>query len=363
MEVHCDGCAGCCMDWTALLERDGDGSENGTELECSTDADSGSSEAGLSESSPRGRVGNSDAGATSRPPFDSDANFVPLTREEVRTLLERGLAAAMTPRFWHARDESEAVEIDGHAVAAIADRPVFFVGLRKPPKPVTPFGRTEPTWLPACVFLDPTTLQCRIHDEEHFPTECGAYPAHNLELDQETECERVEAAFGGDRLVDDRVTDDEIADEPLLGLQAIGEKLFCHPQPTELEGVIDRLEAGTLRPADRAECLAVASASSSGTLAVSESHYEQGKARALEAMDGDTGNDSDDGHDDDTDGDAAAGESETRSWVGPAIREWTRRYRHHQQSTPGDATPPAELAVDIEEARGAPETPGWDALE
>ncbi|ELY97840.1 YkgJ family cysteine cluster protein [Natrialba asiatica] len=349
MEVHCDGCAGCCMDWTALLERDGDGSENGAELECNTDDDSDSSEAALSESGPRGRFG--DADAMNRAPFDADANFVPLTREEVRTMLDRGLAAAMTPRFWHARDESEAVEIDGHAVAAIADRPVFFVGLRKPPKPVAPFGRADPTWLPTCVFLDPTTLQCRIHDDEHFPTECGAYPAHNLELDQETECERVEATFGGDRLVDDRVTDDELADGPLLGSQAIGEKLFCHPQPTELEGVIDRLSTGTLRPADRAECLAVASASSSGTLAISESHYERGKVRALETMD------------DDTDGDAAAGESETHSWVGPAIREWTRRYRHHQQSTPGDDAPPAELAVDIEETRGAPETPGWDALE
>ncbi|ELZ06466.1 hypothetical protein C482_01570 [Natrialba chahannaoensis JCM 10990] len=328
MEVHCAGCAGCCMDWTALLD---------------------DHEMDQTRQHGRGRFADASASADSeserRPPFDSDANFVPLTRNEVRAFLEKGMAAAMTPRFWHAHDEHEAVEIDGQQVAAIAGRPVFFVGLRKPPKPVAPFGRAEPTWLPTCVFLDPTTLQCRIHDDEQFPAECGVYPAHNLELGHETECERVEEAFGDDRLLDDQLSANELGDGPLLGSQAVGEKLFCHPRPDDLAGIIKRLEVGTLRPEDRAECIAVASASSPGTFAISEHHYETGKARAMETMTSARG------------GDSADSTPDSKSWVGPAIDDW---HEHYDTAAHDDGSAPSpDLAVTVEEDRGAPKTPGW----
>ncbi|QSX00790.1 YkgJ family cysteine cluster protein [Haloterrigena alkaliphila] len=323
MEVHCEGCAGCCLDWRPLLEdapRTNDATRGRRRTPFDTDA---------------------------RAPLDDDTSFVPLTREEVRSFLEDGMAAALTPRFWRARDADEGVEIDGRSVAAVAGRPVFFVGLRKPPKPVAPFGREETTWLPACVFLDPTTLQCRIHGDERFPDECGAYPAYNLALEQETECQRVESAFGGERLLEAEVDAD--LDGLLLGSQALGAKLFVHPDPERLEGIVDRSAAGELTAADRAECLGVAAGSSPGTLAISESHYEWGKARALETA-----------RDDDRD----TGERETgdrgrdESWVGPAIREWQRRYRDANGTVP-----PADVAGYVEVDRGAPETPGWDALE
>lgn len=325
MEVHCEGCAGCCLDWRPLLE---DGADRSTRR--------------------RRREPFSDEPDAERAPFDDDTSFVPLTREEVRSFLEAGMAPALTPRFWRARDASEAVAIDGHSVAAVAGRPVFFVGLRKPPKPVAPFDREEPTWLPTCVFLDPTTLQCRIHQDDLFPEECGAYPKHNLALEQETECERVESAFGGERLLEADVeagADD--LDGLLLGSQALGAKLFAHPRPDALEGIVDRAVTGDLTAADRAECLAVAAASSPGTLATSEYHYEWGTERALEttADDRDTADGSPDGE-------------REESWVGPAIREWHRRRRDA-----GDAVPDSAIATAIEDDRGAPETPGWDALE
>ncbi|ELY46756.1 zinc/iron-chelating domain-containing protein [Natronorubrum sulfidifaciens] len=305
MEVDCAGCAGCCLDWRPLLEAEGD------------------------ETDHQRRRPFDDPNAT-RAPLDDDPIFVPLTRDEVRAFLEVGLAAALTPRFWHARETSEGVEIDDRSVAAVAGRPVFFVGLRKPPKPVAPVGREEPTWLPTCVFLDPTTLQCRVHGGEHFPEECSAYPKHTLTLEHETECERVESAGGGERLLDAAVDDD--LDGLLLGSQALGAKLFAHPQPDALEGVIDRAAAGTLTTADRAECLAVAAASSPGTLATSDHHYEQALDRVLEQAD---------------DG----------SWVGPAIREWQRR------RDTGEGVPSPAVADRVEVDRGASETPGWDALE
>ncbi|WP_265109541.1 YkgJ family cysteine cluster protein [Halosolutus halophilus] len=330
MEVHCEGCAGCCLDWRSLLDsddHDGSGSQH-------------------DRRGPR----KSGSGGPRREPLDDDPTFVPLTRDEVRTFLERGMAAAATPRFWHAADESEGVEIDGHTVAAVAGRPAFFVGLRKPPKPVAPFGRDEETWLPACVFLDPTTLQCRIHDDgDLFPGECGAYPEHNLALDQETECERVEAAFGGDRLVDDS------HDEPdglLLGSQAVGAKLFCHPEPERLEGIVDRAASGDLTAADRAELVAVAAASSPGTLAVSEHHYDRAKARALAT------NSADDPEEGRADGGAIEETGSDGDWIGPAIREWTERRRRADGTVPRSA-----IAKTIEDARGAPETPGWDAVD
>ncbi len=310
MEVDCEGCAGCCLDWRSLLDS-----------------------AASRRSDRRGpRRQATDGGH--RDPLDSDTNFVPLTRDEVRTFLDRGLAAALTPRFWYAADDSEGVEIDGYTIAAITERPVFFIGLRKPPKPVAPFGCEENVWLPACVFLDPATLQCRIHDDDCFPEECRSYPEQTLALDQETECERVESAFGGDRLLEGS------HDEPeglLLGTQAIGTKLFCHPKPERLNGIVERAADGTLTAADRAEPIAVAAASAPGTIAISDHHYEAAIEQATAAADTDT--------------DAGA-------WVGPAIREWIDR---HQQA---DGTvPPSAVAETIEAGRGAPETPGWDVVD
>ncbi|WP_121743977.1 YkgJ family cysteine cluster protein [Natronorubrum halophilum] len=320
MEVNCRGCAGCCLDWRPLLENDADRSTHRQR-----------------------RAPFNDESETERTPLDEDTSFVALTRDEVRAFLEAGMAPALTPRFWRARDADEGVEIDGHSVAAVAGRPVFFVGLRKPPKPVAPFDREEPAWLPTCVFLDPATLQCRIHDDELFPGECGAYPKHNIALEQETECERVESNFGGERLLEAGIEDDAgDLDGLLLGSQALGAKLFAHPRPDALEGIVERTAAGELTAADRAECLAVAAASSPGTLATSDHHYERGKERALETA---------------TDGHGAAAERDG-SWVGPAIREWYRRKRNA-----GETVPSSDTATAVEEARGAPETPGWDALE
>lgn len=325
MEVNCEGCAGCCLNWRSHLESVTDR----TEIEGQRD-----------QRGPHEPAGDGPRWA----PLDDDSNFVPLTRDEVRSFLDRGMAAALTPRFWHAADDSEGVDIDGISVAAIAGRPVFFVGLRKPPKPVAPFGREEATWLPACVFLDPTTLQCRIHDDPLFPDECGAYPEHNLALDQETECERVEAAFGGDRLVDDSHDD---PDGLLLGPQAIGAKLFRHPVPERLEGIVERAASGSLTATDRAEPIAVAAASSPGTIAISEHHYERARERALATDDADGAKEPE-----------ATGDGRGANWVGPAIREWIER---HQQAD--ETVPPSTVAKTIEDERGAPETPGWDAVD
>ena len=320
MEVNCEGCAGCCLDWRRLLPESKTGARDAVDGDGRRRRDPFESE---------------DAVESSREPLDDDPTFVPLTRDEVRAFLEAEMADALTPRFWYARDKREGVEIDGHPIAAVAGRPVFFVGLRKPPKPVAPFDRDDPAWLPTCVFLDPTTLQCRIHEDELFPAECGAYPERNLALAQETECERVESAVGGDRLL---AADHDDPDGLLLGSQAIGTKLFCHPRPRDLEGVIERATADDLTRRDRAEPIAVAAASSPGTLAISEYHYEQATAQLLEGAGADVK--------------PPAGDS----WVGPAIRDWHTRCREA-----GEAVPSPAVADAVEDERGAPETPGWNA--
>ncbi|MHC3436607.1 YkgJ family cysteine cluster protein [Natrialbaceae archaeon A-gly3] len=289
MEVNCAGCAGCCIDWRPLGGDDPDHERRGPWQ-----------------------------------PLDDMYNFLALTRDEVRAFLEAGLADALTPRLWatDSDGDGEGLEIDGQRVAAVAGRPAFFVGLRKPPKPVAPFDLEDERWLPACVFLDPTTLQCRIHGDDLFPAECEAYPAHNLALEAETECERVEDAFGGERLLEDDPGD---VDGLLLGPGAIGAKVFAHPWPEDLEGVLERAARDDLTRDDRAEFLAVAAASSPGTLGISDYHYERARERALEAD----------------------------SWVGTAFEEWTARHDAGE-------LPEAELARTIEDDRGAPETPGWE---
>jgi Fe-S-cluster containining protein len=312
MRVDCEGCAGCCVDWHALAPDLLDDPEH----------------------------------AGDRRPLDDATNFVPLERDEVRALLEAGHGAALRPRLWtlpdceendvgedpaatganadtdiDREDPTAPVEIDGYRLAGVNGRPVFYVGLRKPPKPVAPAGHDEPTWLPTCTFLDPETLQCRIHDSDLYPNACAAYPGFNLLLEQTTECERVERSGGGERLLDDEPP----ADPPGVGLgpQALGAKLFAHPEPDSLEGTIERLASGAATTADRRTFVTVAAASSPGTLAVSGDWRE----RAREEFD--------------------AGES----WVSGAIEEW-------EELAGGDAD--SGLGERVETDRGAPDTPGWD---
>jgi hypothetical protein len=321
MEVNCRGCAGCCLDWRSLCADETTGAD-GRRIGRAATGDP----ANDIEREPPTRV-----------PLGGSYNFVALTGDEVRTFLDGGAAAALTARFWTVEDEHEGIEIGDRHVAAIAGRPVFFVGLRKPPKPVAPFDREESAWLPTCIFLDPTTLQCRIHGDERFPEECAGYPGQPLAHGVDTECERVENRFGGDRLLDDEHGD---VDAGLFGPQALGGKLFCHPRPEALEGLLDRLAASGLEPADRADCLAVAAASSPGTVEISDHHYERAYDRALETLErGD----------------------EDATWIGPAIEAWNRRFA--KQDGGHGTAPGPEVARTVEEQRGAPETPGWDVLE
>lgn len=283
MEVNCEGCAGCCIDWRSLTPDDVDHERRGP-----------------------------------RRPLDDVYDLVPLTRDDARAFLERGLGDAMTPRLWEA---DSGVEIDGVTLAAIDGQPAFFLGLRKPPKPVDPFGQS-PAWLPTCVFLDPTTLQCRIHESDVYPEECAEYPGHNLALGIETECERVERRFGGDRLLDDEIP--ESLSGLLLGPQAIGQKVFTHPDPDRLSGLIERIREDRLAAEDRAEFVAAAVSASPGTTRHNEEAFDRAFERTCAAS----------------------------SWVGEAIEDWGSRA--------GSVDPDPSMGERVEEGRGAPSTPGWD---
>ncbi|MDS0282398.1 YkgJ family cysteine cluster protein [Haloarcula onubensis] len=285
MEVDCEGCAGCCIDWRPLTGRDIDHERRGP-----------------------------------FEPLDDAYNLVPLAREEVRAFVDAGYGDALRPRLWRA-DDDRSVTLDGVDVAAIDGRPVFFVGLRKPPKPVAPFDRPT-TWLRSCVFLDPTTLQCRVHDDDLYPDACATYPGENLLLETESECERVESVHGGRRLLDDEPPDVT----PRFGPGAVGERVFAHPEPDRVESRVGRFRDGDPTPEDRAEFVAVAAASSPGTLAVNGERYEQ----ALEAV------------------------LRADSWAGRAIDRWERAAVADGKRA-RDAPDPGV----VEDADGAPSTPGW----
>jgi Fe-S-cluster containining protein len=296
MQVDCEGCAGCCIDWRPISPLPLDHERRGP-----------------------------------REPLDDTYNLVPLTRDEVRDLVDDGLGDALTPRLWRAEGD-EGVEIDGIEVAAVGGRPAFFVGLRKPPKPVGPFD-VAPRWLRSCVFLDPTTLQCRIHGTDRYPTECADYPGHNLELGTETECERVERVWDGDRLRDREPP--EGMRGLLLGPHALGAKVFTHPDPTALDGVVTRAVTGDLTAADRAEFVGVAVGSHPGSLAVDDERAAAAREAVLAAD----------------------------SWAGQAVEAWTDAIGSTQLGAHVTDVDPATLAARVEESRGAPPTPGWDAVD
>lgn len=289
MDVNCEGCAGCCVDWRPIAGGSLDHERRGP-----------------------------------RPPLDDAYNLVPLLRDEVRAFVADGFGDALVPRLFRARDEAEAVTVDGFDLAAVEGRPAFYVGLRKPPKPVGPFG-TDRRWLRTCAFLDPETLQCRLHGGERYPAACSDYPGENLRLGSETECERVERERGGERLRES--TPPERLEAALLGPQALGGKVFAHPDPERLGGVVERAAANDLTAADRAEFVGVAAGSSPGTVAVSEERAAEARERALAAD----------------------------SWVGRAAADWEAR----SGEAGADAADAVGDARAVEEARGAPETPGW----
>lgn len=291
MEVDCAGCAGCCLDWRPLAP-------SGTDHE---------------------RMGPDT-------PLDDRYNLVPLTRDDIQDLVDAGYGDAVRPRVWTTDAEDRAtVTVDGVPLVAVQDRPVFMLGLRQPPKPVGPFG-TAPRWLRACVFLDPTTLQCRIHGAEEYPTTCAAYPGQHLALDAETECDRVEATYGGERLVE-RTPPTESPPLP-LGPEALGWTAFAHPDPDDLVGRIDHLREDTLTAADRAAFAGPAAGHSPGTLAINEAVA----ARVSEAV------------------------RTAASWAGDAARAWA------DAAEAGNAPVPT-LAEQLETGRGAPQTPGWPSVD
>jgi Fe-S-cluster containining protein len=280
MEVDCEGCAGCCIDWRPL-----------------TTAPSTHERGGPGE------------------PLDDAYNLVPLTRADVREFVESGLADALRPRLW--KVDSGGVTVDGHRLAAIDGRPIFYLGLRTPPKPVGPFD-TEARWLNTCAFLDPTTLQCRIHGEDVYPSGCETYPGHNLALEAETECERVERATGDRRLLDDEPPPG--MEDATLGPGAVGHRLFVLPDPDPARDVV----TGSLTPAARATFVAAAAAGAPGTTEHDLERLEDVRQRALA----------------------------TSSWAGTAADQWT--------SMADTADPNPTEAERIEVERGAPPTPGWD---
>ncbi|MFC6786622.1 YkgJ family cysteine cluster protein [Halobaculum halobium] len=289
MDVNCEGCAGCCLDWRPLGAPDD-----------------------------REREGRYRA-------LDDAYHLVALSRDEIRGFVEAGLGDALVPRLFAADGDRTAV-VDGHEVAGVGGRPAFLVGIRKLPKPVAPFDGDR-VWLEACAFLDPSTLKCRIHDSDRYPDRCRTYPGHNLELDAETECERVERVHGepGERLVDDAVPADLPA--PPLSRGALGSTVFLHHDPDALDGAVGRLVAGEGVAADRAEFVACAAASAPGTAAVNDEHYERVRDRVLAAD----------------------------SWIGAAAEEWRAA-----AEDPGDRVADAPAPDSVEVDRGAPATTDWD---
>ncbi|RYJ15079.1 YkgJ family cysteine cluster protein [Halogeometricum borinquense] len=292
MKVNCEGCAGCCIDWRPVSPAPSNHERRGP-----------------------------------REPFDDVYNLVPLTRDEIAAFVRDGFGDVLVPRMWEATPDADAaVEIDGVEVAAIGGKPAFFVGLRKPPKPVTPFG-TERTWLHACVFLDPETLQCRIHGDEMYPSECRDYPGHNLALGTDSECERVEEEFGDDRLLDGDAPD---VSGLLLGPHAVGSKVFAYPDPEALAGTVEQMRRGDLTDADRAAFVGVAVGSRPGSTDVDTARVEAVKTTVLEA----------------------------ESWAGTAAEAWTEL-----SGVVGDDAADAPDGASVEVGRGAPETAGWDDAE
>jgi Fe-S-cluster containining protein len=288
MHVNCEGCGACCLDWRPIGPASLD----------------------------RERLSD-------RPPLDENYHLVPLLRDEIRDFVDADYGDALSPRLFLAGDDDETVTVDGYDLAAMDGRPVFLVGIRKLPKPVSPFG-VDPVWLDTCAFLDPTTLQCRIHDSDHYPRTCATYPAHNLLLGKETECERVEAAYGGGRLLDDDPGD---VSPPLFGRAVLGAKLFVYPDPDDLVGRVERIAAGDQTDADRARFVGAAVGTAVGSTEVNET-----RAAAVREQ-------------------VAAADS----WVGAAAADWATR----AGARGSDAPDPETVVDDAEEGYGAPETPGW----
>ena len=280
MEVDCAGCAACCIDWRPL-----------------------------------DRQAHTPIGDTTA--LDERMNLVPLSSDDIRALVREGYGDVFRPRLWRPSDDQPSVCIDEVELVAIAGKPVFSVGLRQLRKPVAPFGQPSQS-LRTCVFLDPSSLQCRIHESPAYPSACATYPGHHLLLAVESECERVEKRWETPKIIDDSVPPDIAL--PQLGVQALGSTVFLHPDPDRLSGVIERLSSETLSDDDRREFVAVAMSQSPGMPHVDDARYHNARKKL----------------------------KHTTSWVSATAIE-----------REGATEETSSSVTSLELSHGAPKTPGW----
>jgi len=284
MEVNCEGCAGCCIDWRALNDAKVDHERRGRYV-----------------------------------PLDDVGNLAPIRRDGSGPSSTKGSATSSSPDCSPARATPPSISTeprwrpstDGpHSSSACASRP----------KPVGPFD-SDSTWLPTCAFLDPTTLQCRIHGDDLYPETCRRYPRREPRAGRG---DGVRARGSGLRRVpaDRRRT----ARRRRTDLRARGgrDDGVRSPRPRPADGRRRPPAERRVDPEDRAEFVAVAAASSPAMLAVSDPVYEETREQVLDAD----------------------------SWAGRAIDRWTDR----AGDAGTDAPAPAPLAKEFEEEAGAPET-------
>lgn len=287
VELNCQECAGCCIDWHSVVP---DREFTDTTFEGYT-------------------------------PYDSRDKFVTVSSDEVRKFIQSGYGDGLIPRLFQPTDNQlGCMTIDGVELASIDSQPVFLMGLRSTRKPVAPFG-LDPSWLPTCIFLDPDSLQCRIHNSKVYPDTCARYPADNLYFDAETECERVEQIFGEDRLLEH----DDSSPRPTIGPGSVGGTVFLHPKPERLDGLIKPLLEDPAVEPGRIEFSAVAAASAPGVDHIDQERYEQVHSQL----------------------------SGSTSWISEVADRWKQIYEM------GKPTDHAET-LDVEVPTGAPPTPGWN---
>ncbi len=286
MKLNCKECAGCCIDWRSMASKNIDMNHEW-----------------------RGKY----------KPIDNTYNLVVLTKDDIVNLLQSGYVDSMTPRLFYSSKKS--IEINGISIASIDEKPIFFIGIRKVKKPVSPFGK-DSRWLPSCIFLDPSNLQCRIHDSEIYPESCFNYPKNNIALDLETECERVEKNFNQRRLKNEEGIKE--TSNVFFGPEVIGHKIFVYQNKNELSNIINDIKKNNLDKKQRYKFIATAIASSPGSTTINKKKFQEALSKAYES----------------------------ESWINDTINDWKQRKQNEKPN-------PKKSGI-VETKRGAPKTPGWD---
>jgi len=212
----------------------------------------------------------------SSPTLDDAYDLVPLTRDEIAGFVDDGLGDVLVPRLFEPAEGDSAVRIDGVDIAAAGDRPVFAIGLRKPPNRSR---RSAPTSIAGST---PASSSTRPRSSAGFTaTSATREPARRIQLTTSNWTPRPSASASRPPAVATASSTTRSPTTPRRPCSAPRGRRdrLCAPRPQRSRRRDRPDPRGAAHPDDRARFVGAAVGSSPGSLSVDRDRMAEARSR------------------------------------------------------------------------------------